>query len=88
MYAVIPSRFSGPSNTRCEHVDGLVQGCSALAMELLQSCTKPSMCYHKPAMTSTYQTKHATSDTFHEHSCVPFNPGSTAKSESPFRNVD
>ena len=30
------------------HVDGLVQDCSnssALAMELLQSSTKPSMCY-------------------------------------------
>ena len=30
------------------HIDGLVQDCSnssALAMELLQSCTKPSPCY-------------------------------------------
>ena len=30
-----------------EHIDGLVQDCSnpsALAMELLQSCTKPSIC--------------------------------------------
>ena len=31
------------------HIDGLVQGCSnssALAMELLQSCTKPSILTH------------------------------------------
>ena len=38
------------------HVDGLVQDCdnsSALAMELPQSCTKPSMyCYQKPILTS------------------------------------
>ena len=38
------------------HVDGLVQDCgnsSALAMELLQSCTKPSMySYRKPVFTS------------------------------------
>ena len=31
-----------------DHIDGLVQDCSnssiALAMELLQSCTKPSIC--------------------------------------------
>ena len=39
-----------------EHVDGLVQDCgnsSALAMELLQSCTKQSMyCYRKSVLTS------------------------------------
>ena len=38
------------------HVDGLVQDCgnsSALAMELLQSCTKPLMyCYRKPVLAS------------------------------------
>ena len=38
------------------YVDGLVQGCgnsSALAMELLQSWTRPSMyCYRKPALAS------------------------------------
>ena len=34
-----------------EHIDGLVQDCSnssALAMELLQSCTKPSILGHWP----------------------------------------
>ena len=43
-----------------EHVDGLVQDCgnsSALAMELLQSCTKQSIYmywYRKPVLTSWY----------------------------------
>ena len=36
------------------HIDGLVQDCSnsiADALELLQSCTKPSLCcYHPPAL--------------------------------------
>ena len=39
-----------------EHVDGLVQDCgnsSALAIKLLQSCTKQSMyCYRKSVLTS------------------------------------
>ena len=39
-----------------EHDNSLVQDCGnsgALAMELLQSCTKQSMyCYHKPVLTS------------------------------------
>ena len=33
------------------HIDGLVQDCSnssALAVELLQSCTKPSICISQP----------------------------------------
>ena len=41
---VIHNGHQTPENCR---VDGLVQGCnnsSALAMELLQSCTKPSTC--------------------------------------------
>ena len=41
------------------HVDVLVQDCgnyNALAMELLQSCTKPSMyCYSKPVLTHFFR---------------------------------
>ena len=40
--------FNYATNMRCEDVNGLVQDCSnsiANALELLQSCTKPSMCY-------------------------------------------
>ena len=43
-----------PSYRLCENVkdfvDGFVQGCSissVLAMEILQTCTKPSMCYSR-----------------------------------------
>ena len=39
----------GDSSLR--HIDGLVQDCrnsSALAVELLQSCTKPSICVTRP----------------------------------------
>ena len=38
---------SGASSVPSHYIDGLVQSCSnssALAMELLQSCTKPSIC--------------------------------------------
>ena len=41
--------FLDMCTNRVNHFDGLVQDCSnssALAMELLQSCTKPSICKH------------------------------------------
>ena len=44
------------------HADVLVQDCvnsSALAMELLQSCSKPSMyCYRNPALTHFFDDKY------------------------------
>ena len=45
------------SYNRITNVDGLVQDCSisiAYALEILQSCTKPSMCYMSWFLTLTY----------------------------------
>ena len=51
LYPVLQQSWSGDvlvsSYQSIHHIDGLVQDCSnfsALAMELLQSCTKPSIC--------------------------------------------
>ena len=51
LYSVLQQSWSGDvlvsSYQSIHHIDGLVQDCSnssALAMELLQSCTKPSIC--------------------------------------------
>ena len=47
LYRMISKYRTRLSTTFKTHVDGLVQGCSnssALAMRLLQSCTKPSIC--------------------------------------------
>ena len=44
MYKMIQNTISAPEANDTQ-IDGLVQDCNVLAMELLQSCTKPSRWY-------------------------------------------